>query len=345
MFYVVAIGADFFAPYSPYDSLKDSSLLPPTSIDWRGGAVVYPVRQGAINLDTGDRELIIDQTKPVPLQFLVNGWEYRFLQLKLPLPQNDGSWQEVELIPGLASRLHLFGTADPAARFYLLGTDQEGRDQLSRLLFGARISLTIGIIGTAISFTIGAIVGGISGYVGGWLDAFLMRLVEILMSVPTIYLLISLSAVLPPEISNSQRFTLIIALTSLISWAGLARVVRGQVLSIKTQDFVTAAQAMGASAQHILFRHILPQTISYMIIAATLTIPSFILSEAALSLLGLGIQPPDPSWGNMLALATNAAVIILQPWLIWTPAVAIILTVLAFNVLGDSLRDAFDPRN
>lgn len=212
------------------------------------------------------------------------------------------------------------------------------------MVHGARYSLSIGIVGTAISFVIGAIIGGISGYFG-WVDSVLMRLVEVLMSTPTIYLLVSLSAILPPEISNAQRFLLIIAIISLISWAGLARVVRGQVLSIKAQDFVTAAKAMGASSWHIIWRHILPQTTSYMIISATLSIPSFILAESALSLVGLGIQPPDPSWGNMLSIATNASVIVLQPWLIWSPAILIIVTVLSFNVLGDCLRDAFDPRN
>ncbi|MFN3926286.1 MAG: ABC transporter permease [Pseudanabaenaceae cyanobacterium] len=344
-FYVLAIGADFFAPYSPYDSLRDSAFLPPSVIDWQNGGVVYPTRQGAIDMQTGDRTVIVDKSQPAQVKWLVAGWEYRFLEVAMPLPNSDGTWSDRVLIPGIPSRLHLFGTDNPQARFYLLGTDEQGRDQWSRILFGARFSLTIGLVGTAISFVIGAIVGGISGYVGGWVDSVLMRLVEILMSVPSIYLLISLSAILPPEISNTQRFSLIIALTSLISWAGLARVVRGQVLSIKTQDFVTAARAMGASSAHLILRHILPQTTTYLVIAATLSIPSFIIAESALSLVGLGIQPPDASWGNMLALAVNASVIVLQPWLIWTPAVVIVLTVLSFNILGDSLRDAFDPRN
>ncbi len=353
--YLIAFFGDFVAPYSPYDAVKNGALLPPTAIYWhhpqtgeRLGPHVYPTFQGKIDLATGDRQLIVDYSQPSPIGFFVQGTEYRFLQLRLPLPQRDAqgntTWQDTEIFSGFPSRLHLFGTTG-AGRWHLLGTDDQGRDQFSRLVYGARYSLSIGIVGTAISFVIGAIVGGISGYVGGWLDSVLMRLVEVLMSTPTIYLLVSLSAVLPPEISNAQRFLLIVAIISLISWAGLARVVRGQVLSIKAQDFVTAAKAMGASAWHIIWRHILPQTTSYLIIAATLSIPGFILAESALSLVGLGIQPPDPSWGNMLSVATNASIIVLQPWLVWSPATLIIITVLAFNILGDCLRDAFDPRN
>jgi peptide/nickel transport system permease protein len=342
--YLAAIGADFLAPYNPYDALKDSSVLPPTTIDWSQGGVVYPTTQGVIDLETGERQLIIDYSQPARLQILHPGWSYNFLEVKLPLPQQDGSWAEVTIFPGIPSNLHLFVTTNDRARLYLLGTDTQGRDQFSRLLFGARISLSIGLVGTVIAFSIGAIVGGIAGYVGGAVDSVLMRLVEVLMSVPTIYLLISLSAILPPQMSNSQRFLLITAITSLLSWAGLARVVRGQVLAIKNQDFVLCARAMGASSLHIIGRHILPQTFTYLIIAATATIPSFILTESALSLVGLGIQPPDPSWGNMLSISTNASVIVLQPWLIWSPVTLIIVTVLSFNILGDSLRDAFDPR-
>ena len=188
------------------------------------------------------------------------------------------------------------------------------------------------------------LVGGLAGYFGGAVDAVLMRLVEVLMTIPSIYLLVALAAVLPAGISSTQRFLLIILITSLVGWAGLARVIRGQVLSIKEQDFVQASRVMGGRPLYIITRHVLPQTATYGIIAATMAIPSFILAEAVLSFIGLGIQQPDASWGNMLTLATNASIIVLQPWLVWPPAILIVITSLAFNLLGDGLRDALDPR-
>ncbi len=171
-----------------------------------------------------------------------------------------------------------------------------------------------------------------------------MRVVEVLMTIPTLYLLVALAAVLPPGLTSAQRFLLIIVITSFIGWAGLARVIRGQVLSLKEREFVQASKAMGANPLYIIVRHVLPQTATYVIISATLAVPSYIGAEAVLSLIGLGIQQPDPSWGNLLSLSTNASILVLQPWLIWPPALLIILTVLAFNLLGDGLRDALDPR-
>ena len=245
---------------------------------------------------------------------------------------------------GLTLNRHLFGASAPG-KINLLGTDEQGRDQFSRLLHGGRISLFIGLVGISVSFPLGMIVGGISGYFGGWLDVILMRLVEVLMTIPGIYLLVALAAVLPPSLTSAQRFLLIVLITSFISWSGLARVIRGQVLSLKEQEFVQAARAMGGKPFYIIIRHVLPQTASYIIISATLAVPGFIVAESVLSLIGLGIQQPDPSWGNLLSLATNASIMVLQPWLIWPPAILIILTVLSFNLLGDGLRDALDPRS
>lgn len=331
IFYIAVIGADFFAPYDPLVSQVDGSLLPPTQIHWRNeagkwvGPYVYPTSQGAIDLDTGQRELIIDRDNPSPVRLFVSGHEYRLLGL-------------------IPSRLHFFGT-EGEGKLNLLGTDSDARDQWSRLLYGGRISLSIGLVGVAVSFPLGMLVGGISGYFGGLTDSILMRVVEVLMSIPSIYLLVALASVLPPGLSSTDRFLLIVLITSFVSWSGLARVIRGQVLSLKQREFVQAARAMGGNSMYIIVRHVLPQTATYIIIAATLSVPSFIGAEAVLSLIGLGIQQPDPSWGNMLSLATNASILILQPWLIWPPAILIILTVLSFNLIGDALRDALDPQS
>ncbi|MGB2925524.1 MAG: ABC transporter permease [Limnothrix sp.] len=340
-FYVAVIGADFFAPYDPYTSQADGSLMPPTEIHWRNGSpTVYPTSQGPTDLETGDRFLLVDSDDPQPLRLFVKGDPYRMFTVKLPIPP---SFEEKTLFAGIPGDRHLFGVVGDA-KFNLLGTDEQGRDQFSRLLHGGRISLFIGLIGITISFPLGMIIGGISGYFGGWVDAVLMRFVEVLMTIPGIYLLVSLAAVLPAGLTSAQRFLLIVLITSFISWSGLARVIRGQVLSLKNQEFVQAAQATGGRSLYIITRHILPQTSSYAIISATLAVPGFIIAESVLSLIGLGIQQPDPSWGNLLSLSTNASILVLQPWLVWSPAILIIVTVLAFNLLGDGLRDALDPK-
>jgi peptide/nickel transport system permease protein len=354
VFYLTVIAAEFVAPQDPYASQVDGSLLPPTQIYWRTpvgewiGPHVYPTTQGAVDLQTGDRKLTVDYSKPSPIRLFVHGPDYRFLQIRLPLPTRlsltNPQVEEVELFPGIPGNLHLFGTVG-AGKLNLLGTDEQARDQFSRLVYGGRISLSIGLVGIIISFPLGMLVGGISGYFGGTIDAVLMRLVEVLLTIPGIYLLVALAAVLPPGLTSSQRFLLIVLITSFIGWAGLARVIRGQVLSIKEREYVQAARAMGGRSLYIITRHVLPQTATYIIISATLSIPSFIVAEAVLSSIGLGIQQPDASWGNMLALATNASILVLQPWLVWSPAALIVITVLAFNLLGDGLRDALDPRN
>ncbi|MBD2777041.1 ABC transporter permease [Iningainema tapete] len=347
IFYISVIAADFVAPYNPLASQPNGSLLPPTRIYWNSpsgqfiGPHIYPTTQGNTNLETGDRQIIVDFKKPTPLRLFVKGSEYQLFKLSLPLPPK---WDEQEIFSGITFNRHLFGTVGEA-KFNLLGTDDQARDQFSRLVHGGRISMFIGIFGVAVSFPLGMLLGGISGYLGGWTDSIIMRLAEVLMTFPGIYLLVTLSSVLPPGLTSTERFLLIVVITAFINWAGLARVVRGQVLSIKEREFVQAARAMGGKPLYIILRHVLPQTATYIIISATLAVPGFIGAEAVLSLIGLGIQQPDPSWGNMLSLATNASILVLQPWLIWPPAALIILTVLAFNLLGDGLRDALDPRS
>ncbi|MFB8797192.1 MAG: ABC transporter permease [Microcoleus sp.] len=331
IFYTGAILADFVAPYDPYDSQLNGSLLPPTQIHLTApdgrfiGPHVYPTTQGPVDANTGDREVIVDSRKPSSLVLFVKGSPYKFWGI-VPLDR------------------HLFGTIGEG-KINILGTDEQARDQFTRLVHGSRISLSIGLVGIAISFPLGLLIGGISGYFGGWIDSILMRFVEVLMTIPGLYLLVALAAVLPPGLTSAQRFMLIVMITSFISWTGLARVIRGQVLSIKQLEFVQAARAMGANPLYIIVRHVLPQTATYVIISATLSVPSFIVAESVLSLIGLGIQQPDPSWGNLLSLSTNASILVLQPWLVWPPAILIISTVLAFNLLGDGLRDALDPRS
>ncbi|MDY6939041.1 MAG: ABC transporter permease [Cyanobacteriota bacterium] len=331
IFYISAVGAGFFAPYAPDTAQNMSSLLPPTQIYWFDrddrfiGPHVYPTTQGPTSVETGEREITVDFTQPSPIRPFVKGEPYKLLGF----------------IPG---NIHLFGTLGEG-RLHLLGTNEQGWDQFSRLLYGGQVSLFIGLVGIAISFPLGMLVGGISGYFGGWADTVLMRLVEVMMTIPGIYLLVALAAVLPSDITSTQRFLLIVLITSFIGWAGLARVIRGQVLSIKEREFVQAARAMGANPFYIIIRHILPQTATYIIISATLAVPGFIVAESVLSLIGLGIKLPDASWGNMLSSATNASIVVFQPWLLWPPAILIILTVLAFNLLGDGLRDALDPRS
>jgi peptide/nickel transport system permease protein len=354
LFYLIVIFAEFFAPYNPYATQPSGSLLPPTQVYWRTqegqfiGPHVYPTTQGPVDVETGKRSFNVDYSKPSPIRLFVQGDEYQIFSLRLPLPTrfsltNPGI-QEVEVFPGITGSLRLFGTIGEG-KWNVLGTDDQARDQLSRLIFGGRISLSVGIVGTLIAFPLGLLVGGISGYFGGIIDAVLMRVVEVMMTIPSIYLLVALSVVLPVTLSSSERFLLIVVITSFVGWAGLARVIRGQVLSIKERQFVQAARAMGGQPLYIIMRHVLPQTATYVIISATLSIPGFIYAEAVLSVLGLGIKEPDPSWGNMLNVALNASILVLQPWLVWSPAILIVLTALAFNLLGDGLRDALDPRN
>ena len=355
LFYLTVLLGDFVAPYNPYDAQPNGSLLPPTQVYWRNqetkewiGPHVYPTTQGPVDLETGDREVTVDHSQPSPIRFFVKGAEYKTFQLVLPVPTqfslSEPKFEEMELIPGIPGDRHLFGAVGPG-KLNLLGTDEQARDQFSRLVYGGRVSLSIGLVGIIVSFPLGMLVGGISGYFGGLVDAVLMRFVEVLMTIPSIYLLVALAALLPPSLTSVQRFLLIVLILSFVNWSGLARVIRGQVLSVKEREFVQATQAMGGRSLYIIMRHVLPQTATYVIISATLAVPSFIVAEAVLSLIGLGIQQPDPSWGNMLSSATNASILVLQPWLIWPPAFLIVATVLAFNLLGDGLRDALDPRS
>ena len=323
--YFLAIFADFIAPY-PFDKQhRDTPYHPPTQIhffDEKGNFSLRPFVYEYKLVDPVFKTYQIDYSKKHYIYFFVEGDKHYLLGF---IPTN----------------IHLFGVKD--GRIFLLGADKLGRDIFSRLLYGGRISLSIGVIGVLLSFSIGALVGGISGYFGGWIDNILMRISEVVMSFPGFYLMLALRAIFPITLSSVQVYFLIVIILSFIGWAGLARVIRGMVLSIREQEYVLAAKSYGASSLRIIVRHILPNTYSYLLISATLAIPSYILGESALSLLGLGIQEPYASWGNMLAAARNISAISSYPWIL-APGVAIFITILAFNLLGDALRDALDPK-
>jgi peptide/nickel transport system permease protein len=242
----------------------------------------------------------------------------------------------------LFTRGHLLSTESEDQPWYLLGSDALGRDLFSRIVYGARVSMLVGLIGVAITFTLGIIVGSFSGYVGGLADNLIMRWSEIEMSLPSFYFLLALAAVIPSGVSAVATFFLIVAIMSFIGWAGMARVIRGMALSVRSRPYVEAARVLGGSRWRIITRHIMPSVTGYAIVAATLSIPGYILGESALSLLGLGIQEPAASWGNLLAQAQDLHNLAHYPWIL-APGFFIFATVMSFNFLGDYLRDRLDP--
>ncbi len=239
-------------------------------------------------------------------------------------------------------RVHLFGVGEPG-HIFLFGSDQMGQDIFSRILYGAQVSLSIGIVGIVISTVIGMIVGGIAGYFGGVTDFALMRGVEVLLALPSLYFILILRQLFGAGMSSTQIYFIIVVILALIGWATEARVIRGMVMSLKEQEYVIAARAMGFSNLRIITRHILPNTFSFVIVTATLSVPFYVLGEVALSFLGVGIQLPEASWGNMLTAAQNNRYLTDFPWVL-TPGVFIFIAVMAWNFLGDGLRDAADPR-
>ena len=318
--YLIALFAGFIAPYS-YQRMDNNGFFhPPTWPQLKGFRLVVPRYEelpGAYHY----RALPTD-TKPI--RFFVRGDKFKLFGL-IPVT------------------IHLFGSGDPNYPVYLLGADQFGRDEFSRLLYGSQISLSIGLIGILLSFTFGMIIGGISGYFSGWTDTIIMRFCELIMSIPALYLIISLRATFPPDMSSAQVYLMIVIILSFIGWASMARVIRGMTLSLREQQFILAARAIGQSHLKVIVRHILPNTFSYVIVAATLSVPYYILGEVVLSFLGVGIQEPNASWGNMLTAAQNTEYLRNFPWLL-APGAAIFITVLAFNFLGDGLRDAADTK-
>lgn len=329
LIYFALLFADFIASYTKDFSDRTMAYVPPSkifTIDENGKLSRPYTYNYKREFDKDELKIVytLDRSKKHYVKFFAKGQPYKFLGI-IPMKR------------------HLV-TTDKDGRLFLLGTDINGRDVFSRLLFGGRISMTIGFLALFVLFPIGLLYGGIAGYFGGKVDTIMMRFAEAVMSIPSFYLLIILASILPSGMTSIQRFMLIVVILALIGWAGFARVVRGMVLSVKNQEFVQAAKSIGASNLRIIIKHILPQTTSFVIVAMTLSVPSYILSESGLSFLGLGIQQPDASWGNMLKEAQEYTNIIYRPWLL-TPGFLIFIAVLAFNLIGDTIRDVLDPKS
>ena len=331
LFYVCCgLLAEFMAPYRVHTE-SDFLEAPPqwphfrdVEGKWHLRPFVYGLEQ-QIDLATRERSYVVDTTRRYPIHFFVRAESYKLLGLI--------KWDR-----------HLFGVHpdQEGAYVYLLGTDRLGKDQLSRLFYGGRISLLIGLTGVIMTLSFGATLGAISGYYGGAVDMFVQRATEFLGAFPDIPLFMALASVIPVGVSPILVYFLLTVILAFVRWGGLARQVRGLVLSLREREYVLAAQSFGAGDRRILFRHLIPGAISHIIVITTLAIPGMILSETALSWLGLGIRPPMTSWGVMLQEGGNIRAIRYAPWLL-IPILFIMFVVLAFNMLGDGLRDAMDP--
>lgn len=327
--YLCVALADFLAPYSEGHYDRALAKAPPTPIYMldENGALSWPYvfrYERQYNPSSFTQEFMPQTDTKYYLRFFVHGEPYKLFGL----------------IPG---DLRFMGV-DAPGQLSILGNDINGRDVFSRMLYGGQISLTIGFLSLFIVFPIGMVYGGLAGYFGGKIDDLMMRIAEIVMSIPSFFLLVGLAAILPPGLPSGQRFALVVVILAFIGWAGLSRVIRGMVLSIKNEEFVDAGRAIGLNPFTIIVRHILPQTTSYLLVALTLSVPGYILAESGLSFLGLGIQQPDASWGNMLKEAQDVSNIIERP-LMLMPGFLIFLAVLSFNVIGDAVRDILDPKS
>lgn len=326
--YLSAAFCEFVSPYNPNTRNVRAIQMSPQRIrffDLEGNFHLRPFVYGnkmTIDPQTWQRLYSPDRNKIYPLRFFVRGEEYRFWNL-------------------FKTNIHFFGVKAPGY-IHIFGTDDLGRDMFSRIVYGSRISLTIGLVGVTLTFVLGILLGGIAGYLGGIIDHAIQRVIEILKCIPQLPLWMALGASLPASWSGIYIYFGITIILSLLGWTGLARVVRGKFLSLRQEDFVIAAELLGASKGRIIFRHMLPSFMSHIITAATLAVPGMILGETAMSFLGLGLRPPIVSWGVLLQKAQNYQAVSLTPWLL-LPGLFVIITVLAFNLVGDGLRDAADP--
>ncbi len=324
--YLSVVISEILAPYALATRNTEFIYAPPQGVHlFHEGQFVGPFVYGfdyELNMRTLKREYTPNPELVQPIRFFCSGDEYQF-------------WGAI------SGDFHLICPAEGGTLF-LLGTDRLGRDILSRIIYGTRVSLTVGLIGIIISFVIGIVVGGLAGYYGGWIDNLTQRIIEIIRSFPELPLWMALSAALPVTWSPILVYFGITLILGMLDWTGLARAVRSKLLSLREEDFALAAQLMGAKPRRIIGRHLLPSFMSHLIASATLSIPSMILGETALSFLGLGLRPPITSWGVLLTEAQNINAVELYPW-IMTPVIPVVIVVLAFNFFGDGLRDAADP--
>ena len=329
MFYTVGLFAEFVAPYDPDANEATRAYRPPSKIHLRDAdgkfhlrPFVYGVTQKR-DLETLSLVFTEDKSKIYPIYMFVHGSEHTTLGF-------------------ITTDLHLFGLKDPNEVLLLLGADHRGRDEFSRVIYGARISLSVGLIGVMMSFVLGVLIGGLSGYLGGTVDTIIQRGIEFLRSIPTIPLWMGLSAAMPANWPVMRVYFGITIILSLLGWTGLARVVRGRFLALRTEDYILAARLDGCKTFAIIRRHMVPAFASHIIAALTLAVPAMILGETALSFLGLGLRYPAISWGVLLQDAQNMRSVALAPWML-SPGIAVVLAVLSMNFLGDGLRDAADP--
>ena len=329
LIYLVAVFAEFLAPFPPNVHSSKYIYAPPQRLH-------LLEREGKVRLDPHVfgyqsqvdpvayvRTFTVDEEQRIPVRFFVKGEPYKLSGL-------------------IPAETRLFGPVDKTQPMFLIGADRLGRDVLTRIIYGTRVSMSIGLIGVIISLGLGIVLGGISGYYGGWIDGIIQRTIEFVRSIPTIPLWMGLAAALPMDWPPLRVYFGITIILSLVSWTGLARVVRGRFLSLREEDFVMAARLYGTSEMRVIFRHMLPSFTSHIIASITLAIPGMILAETSLSFLGLGLRPPVVSWGVLLREAQGVRAVMTAPWLL-VPAVAVIIAVLALNFFGDGLRDAADP--
>ncbi|SDS23577.1 ABC transporter permease [Microlunatus soli] len=328
--YLVVIFAEFLAPSTAEHVRSAYALAPPQVVhffgqDANGHQVLMYVYGYSSTVDpqTNAINYTADHSQLIPVRFFADGDQYRLFGL---FPMNH----------------HLIGPVDANQPFFLLGSDVNGRDLLSRVIFGARISMSIGLVGVAIAFVLGIVLGGLSGYFGGRIDTVIQRLIELLMSIPTLPLWLALAAAMPLSWGAVSRYFAITVILAIVAWTGLARVVRGRFLALRGEEYVMAAQLDGNSVWRTTMRHMLPAFNSHLIAQLTLSVPAMIIAETSLSFLGLGLTPPAVSWGVLLQAASSIQVISSAPWLL-IPGLAVVITVLALNFLGDGLRDAADP--